>query len=44
MDEMILKILNMIPNFGLTETFVSAVLNRLTSFGYPPKETDAWAP
>ena len=42
MDEMILKILNMIPNFGLTETFVSAVLNRLTSFGYPPKETDAW--
>ena len=42
MDEMILKILNMIPTSSQTESSVRAVLNRLTSLGYPPNEADAW--
>lgn len=42
MDEMILKILNMIPSSSQTESHVKAVLNRLTSLGYPPNEADAW--
>ena len=42
MDEMILKILNNIPSSSQPEVFVQSVLNRLTSFGYPPKEADLW--
>lgn len=42
MDEMILKILNMIPNCNFDKTFVESVINRLTSFGYPPKDVDLW--
>ena len=32
----------MIPNSTHTDPSVRAVLNRLTSFGYPPNEADAW--
>ena len=42
MAEMIQKILNIIPNSGHSESSVRAVLNRLTSFGYLPKEEDSW--
>ena len=42
MDEMIRKILNIIPNSGHSESSIRAVLNRLTSFGYLPKEDDSW--
>ena len=42
MDEMILKILNMIPNCNFEKTFVESVINRLTSFGYLPKDVDLW--
>lgn len=42
MDEMILKILNMIPNNKYSKEFVESVINRLISFGYPPKDVDLW--
>lgn len=42
MDEMIQKILNIIPNSSHSEPSIRAVLNRLTSFGYLPKEDDSW--
>lgn len=42
MDEMIQKILNIMPNTSYSESSVGAVLNRLTSFGYSPKEEDTW--
>lgn len=42
MDEMIQKILNIIPNSSHSESSIRAVLNRLTSFGYLPIEADSW--
>lgn len=42
MDEMILKILNMIPNNKYSKAFVESVINRLISFGCPPKDVDLW--
>ena len=42
MDEMIQKILNIIPNSSHSESSIRAVLNRLISFGYLPKEDDSW--
>ncbi len=42
MDEMIQKILNIIPNSSHSESSIRAVLNRLTYFGYLPKEDDSW--
>ena len=42
MAEMIQKILNIIPGSSHSESSVRAVLNRLTSFGYLPKEEDSW--
>lgn len=42
MDEMILKILSTIPSSNITRNFVESVINRLISFGYPPKDVDLW--
>lgn len=42
MDEMILKTLNIVPDSGLSQTFVQTFLNRLVSLGYTPKEADLW--
>ena len=42
MDEMIQKILNIIPNSSHSESSIRAVLNRLISFGYLPTEDDSW--
>lgn len=43
MDEKILaNILNIMTNTSLSESFFEAVLKRLDSFGYAPKEEDAW--
>ncbi|MBQ8765409.1 MAG: hypothetical protein IJZ16_01260 [Clostridia bacterium] len=42
MNEMIQKILNIIPTSSHSEPSIRAVLNRLTSFGYLPTEDDSW--
>ena len=42
MDEMILKILSTIPSSNITKNFVESIINRLISFGYPPKDVDLW--
>ena len=42
MDEMILKILSTIPSSNITRNFVESIINRLISFGYPPKDVDLW--
>lgn len=46
MDEMIQKILadtlTILKNSSLTESLCKAVLDRLVSFGYIPKEHDSW--
>lgn len=42
MDEMIKKILNILPNTSHSESSIRAVLNRLISFGYLPIEDDSW--
>lgn len=42
MDEMISKTLNILPDSGLSQTFVQTFLNRLVSLGYTPNEADLW--
>lgn len=42
MEQLLANILTIMTNTSLTEQFYKAVLNRLVSFGYEPKEEDGW--
>ena len=42
MDEILASIKSIMTNTSLDESFFETVLKRLLSFGYTPKEDDAW--